>query len=164
MVDAFIGIGSNQQRPVDQVKNAIAALGDQPLIQVQACSSLYRSAPVGGVEQPDFINAVCQVQTSLSPQALLHELQQLEMQAGRVRDGVRWGPRTLDLDLLLYGDQTLETGTLVIPHSRMHERAFVLYPLSEISPNLGIPGHGKISELVKQCGGQQCARIETRDS
>jgi len=155
----YIGLGSNQGDAIANVCRAIEELGGSNSIQLLRCSSLYRSAPVGYLDQPDFVNAVCQVDTSLSAQELLEDLQLLEQKAGRRRDGVRWGPRVLDLDLLLYANVVLESETLVIPHPRMHERAFVLYPLQEISPGLRIPGHGTIKELVASCKDQDCNRL-----
>lgn len=155
----YIGLGSNQGDAIANVCRAIEELGGLNSIQLVRCSSLYRSAPVGYLDQPDFVNAVCHASTSLSAEELLETLQQMEHKAGRRRDGVRWGPRVLDLDLLLYANVVLESETLVIPHPRMHERAFVLYPLQEISPGLRIPGHGTIKELVASCKDQDCNRL-----
>lgn len=159
MVQAFIGLGSNQGNAVKNVCNAIDELGQITGTRVDLCSSLYRSAPVGYLDQPDFVNAVCRVDTSSSARVLLEQLQRLEQKAGRRRDGVRWGPRPLDLDILLYGDAVLDTDSLVIPHPRMHERAFVLYPLQEIAPELRIPGIGSLDELVALCADQDCERL-----
>ena len=156
----YIGLGSNQGHAIDNVCRAIGEFKASNSIQLVHCSSLYRSAPVGYLDQPDFVNAVCQARTSLPVDELLKELQQLELKAGRRRDGVRWGPRVLDLDLLLYDNVTLESATLVVPHPRMHERAFVLYPLQEISPGLQIPGHGPVGELAAACADQDCDRLE----
>ena len=156
----YIGLGSNQGDAIDNVCRAIEELGRSSSIRLQRCSSLYRSAPVGYLDQPDFVNAVCQASTSLSAEDLLEELQQLEQKAGRRRDGVRWGPRVLDLDLLLYDNAILESETLVVPHPRMHQRAFVLYPLQEISPGLQIPGRGSVDKLAALCARQDCDRLE----
>ena len=156
----YIGLGSNQGDAIDNVCRAIEELGGSNSIQLVRCSSLYRSAPVGYLDQPDFVNAVCQVSTSLSAEEFLEVLQQLEQKAGRRRDGVRWGPRVLDLDLLLYDNAVMESEALVIPHPRMHQRAFVLYPLQEISPGLQIPGKGSVDELAALCAGQDCDRLE----
>ena len=156
----YIGLGSNQGDAIDNVCRAIEELGHSSSIQLLRCSSLYRSAPVGYLDQPDFVNAVCQVNTGLSAEDLLEELQQLEQKAGRRRDGVRWGPRVLDLDLLLYDNAVLQSEMLVVPHPRMHQRAFVLYPLQEISPGLQIPGQGSVDELAELCAGQDCDRLE----
>jgi len=163
VADVYIGIGSNLQRPVQQVQDAIAALSRHPSFELQACSSLYHSAPVGVVDQPEFINAVCHLRTGLPPEKVLPLLQQIEDEAGRNREGERWGPRTLDLDLLLYDNLVLATATLVIPHPRMHERAFVLYPLRELAPELEIPGQGPVGELADNCGDQDCSRFEPAD-
>ena len=131
-VTAFIGIGANLGDPVRAVRDAIARIGSLPATQLVRASSLYRTAPVeaGG---PDYVNAVAQVTTSLEALALLDALQQLEADAGRERP-YRNAPRTLDLDLLLYGDERIDTPRLCVPHPRMHERAFVLVPLAEIAP------------------------------
>lgn len=163
VADVYIGIGSNLQRPVQQVQDAIASLSRHPSFELQACSSFYLSAPIGLVDQPEFINAVCRLRTRLAPEKVLQQLQQIEDQAGRIRKGERWGPRTLDLDLLLYDDLELETATLVIPHPRMHERAFVLYPLQELASELEIPGRGPVRELADNCGDQYCSRFEPAD-
>lgn len=157
---AFIGIGSNLQQPVNQVRWAIDTLTKDAAIDRVECSGLYQSAPVGIAGQPDFINAVCMVRTGLSAPQLLELLQSTEQATGRKRNGERWGPRTLDLDLLLYNQVEMETEKLVLPHPRMHERAFVLYPLLEIAPALEIPGHGPVRELAKNCSAQRCTRIE----
>lgn len=160
-VRAYIGLGSNQDEPVATIRNAIGGLRHSTSVDFLACSSLYRCAPVGYLQQPDFINAVCEIDTDLPAPELLALLQSLEQQAGRIRVGIRWGPRTLDLDLLLYGDTEVDTSTLALPHPRMHERAFVLYPLQEIAPDLVVPGHGPVAELVKNCADQRCTRIDS---
>jgi len=160
-VQAFIGLGSNQGNAIRNLCNAVDALGKLPGVRLVSCSSLYRSAPVGYLEQPEFVNAVCRIDTDLPAPALLERLQTLEHNAGRRRDGVRWGPRVLDLDILLYGDAVLATDSLVVPHPRMHERAFVLYPLQEIAPELRIPGIGSLDELVALCVDQDCERLST---
>ncbi|MDQ2865720.1 MAG: 2-amino-4-hydroxy-6-hydroxymethyldihydropteridine diphosphokinase [Candidatus Eremiobacteraeota bacterium] len=134
---AYIGIGSNLDDPQTQVERAITALHDLGRIALQ--SSLYRTLPWGETAQPDFINAVVALETSLPPGELLSALQSLERQAGRVRDERRWGPRVLDLDLLLYGDAAIVTETLTVPHPRLFERAFVLAPLAEIDHRYAAP-------------------------
>lgn len=149
-VRAFIGLGSNLSDPVAQVRSAFDALKSLPHTQWIAGSSLYRSTPMGPVAQPDFINAIALVETQLAPEALLHELLQIERLHGRVRDGVRWGPRTLDLDLLLYGDERISTPTLQVPHPGIAERSFVLVPLAELAPDLYIPGHGCVRSLTEK--------------
>jgi 2-amino-4-hydroxy-6-hydroxymethyldihydropteridine diphosphokinase len=132
---AFVGIGSNLEDPVQQVKNAFAELDRLPHTRVVRQSSLYRSAPVGYDAQPDFINAVVQLETGLAAERLLTELQALEARHGRLRSFPN-APRTLDLDLLLFGSLALDAPGLQVPHPRMHERAFVLAPLLEIAPQL----------------------------
>ncbi|NVK29759.1 MAG: 2-amino-4-hydroxy-6-hydroxymethyldihydropteridine diphosphokinase [Gammaproteobacteria bacterium] len=111
-------------------------------------SSMYETPPVGPQNQPNYVNAVASFSASIAPQAVLHHLQSLEQKHGRVRNGERWGPRTLDLDVLLYGDLTLDSKELCIPHPRMHERAFVLLPLSEIEPNWVIPRFGSVEQML----------------
>ncbi|ANO51648.1 2-amino-4-hydroxy-6-hydroxymethyldihydropteridine diphosphokinase [Woeseia oceani] len=147
---AFIGIGSNLGEPVQQVEQAIKALAGLEQSRLILCSSLYRSAPVGPQDQPDFINAVVAVLTRLAPQGLLTSLQAIENVQGRTRSGERWGPRTLDLDLLVYGQASVATAELTLPHPRIAERNFVLLPLSEIAPHLPIPGLPSVPQLVQQ--------------
>lgn len=144
---AYIGLGSNLNEPKLQLKRAIGALDQLPESRISNCSSFYLSTPVGPVEQPDFVNAVCALETTLSPQQLLQQLLQLEARAGRVRDGLRWGPRILDLDLLLFGQEIINEEDLVVPHPHLCQRAFVLIPFAEIAPETPIPARG----LVKQC-------------
>jgi 2-amino-4-hydroxy-6-hydroxymethyldihydropteridine diphosphokinase len=145
---AFIALGSNLSDPAAQVKSGFAALAVLPASRVIANSSLYRSAPVGYADQPDFINAVTVIETTLAPRALLEALFAIERRHDRVRKFPN-APRTLDLDLLLYGDLQLREHGLTIPHPRMHERAFVLRPLAEIAPRCAIPGRGAVAELLR---------------
>lgn len=133
---AYIGLGSNLESPVAQVRQALDELGGLPLSTLVAQSSLYATPPVGPQDQPDFINAVAVIKTALSPLALLDQLQALEQRHRRQRLR-HWGPRTLDLDLLLYGQQTIERPRLKVPHPYMHERAFVLVPLAEVASAVG---------------------------
>jgi 2-amino-4-hydroxy-6-hydroxymethyldihydropteridine diphosphokinase len=132
---AYVGIGSNLDGPRSHVLAAFEELGQLPHTRVVKRSSLYRSAPVGYAAQPDFVNAVARLETGLAAERLLAELQAIEARHGR-RRGFRDAPRTLDLDILLYGELALRTPQLEIPHPRMHERAFVLEPLLEIAPEL----------------------------
>lgn len=132
---AYIGLGSNLDNPITQVRQAISALATLPLSQLSGVSSLYASRPIGPQGQPDFINAVVALKTSLSPLALLDQLQSLEQRHRRKRER-HWGPRTLDLDLLLYNQQTITYPRLSVPHPHMHERAFVLAPLAELDATL----------------------------
>ncbi|MEQ8204532.1 MAG: 2-amino-4-hydroxy-6-hydroxymethyldihydropteridine diphosphokinase [Woeseia sp.] len=147
---AYIGIGSNLDEPLQQVEQAISALADLEQSRLVLRSSLYRTSPVGPQDQPDFVNAVAAVLTHLAPLDLLAALQAIENAQGRTRSGERWGPRTLDLDLLVYGNVPVATPTLTVPHPRIAERNFVLLPLSEIAPHLPIPGLPSIPQLVQQ--------------
>lgn len=159
-VRAYIGIGSNLDNPVAQVQRAFQALDDLPACANIACSPLYRTAPVGGPPgQPDYINAVAALDTVLTADDLLKALQALETVQGRIR-AVRWGARTLDLDLLLYGQMTRNDPWLILPHPRLHQRAFVLQPLHDIAPNLTIPGRGALTELLASGPLQAIAQLE----
>jgi len=155
---AFIGLGSNLADPSAQVSNAMRALGRLPQTRVVRCSSLYRSAPVGYLDQPDFINAVAQLETELAPRALLDALLALEHECGRTREFCN-APRTLDLDILLYDDLAHHEHGLTIPHPQMHLRAFVLQPLLEVAPDCVIPGIGSAADAAKKCAGQQIERL-----
>lgn len=153
----FIGLGANLGDAVGTLRQAVEMLRVRPDVQVVALSSLYRSAPVdaGG---PDYVNAVAELRTALAPEDLLAVLLQIEQQHGRERP-YRHAPRTLDLDLLLYGDRQLDTPSLTLPHPRMHLRAFVLEPLAELAPALRIPGLGAISDWRTRCSGQAIERL-----
>ncbi|MFO7604106.1 MAG: 2-amino-4-hydroxy-6-hydroxymethyldihydropteridine diphosphokinase [Gammaproteobacteria bacterium] len=151
MVTAYIGLGSNLDHPQTQLRQAIDAIAVLPGCRRLALSSLYRSRPLGPQDQPDYINAVMAIETTLAPLALLDELQAIEQAQGRVRGAERWGPRTLDLDLLLYAAEEYDAPRLKIPHPGLHERSFVLYPLYEIAPALVIPGRGALVELLAHC-------------
>lgn len=146
---ASIGIGSNQDDPVTQVRAAIQGLVDLPKTRFIVASSLYRSPPMGPVEQPDYVNAVALILTRLSARNLLLGLQAFERAQGRVRDaGLRWGPRCIDLDILTYGCRQINEPDLVIPHAGIPARNFVLFPLLEICPDLPIPGQGSVRSLA----------------
>ncbi|MFW1677226.1 2-amino-4-hydroxy-6-hydroxymethyldihydropteridine diphosphokinase [Pontibacter sp. JAM-7] len=149
-VICFIGLGSNLAEPTGQVRQALQELSDLPDTQLLKASSLYSSSPVGPQDQPDFINAVAAITTTLPAHDLLDQLQALEQAHHRIRER-HWGPRTLDLDLLLYGEQTIATHRLQVPHPCMPERNFVLYPLAEIAPECLIPGFGPLSKLLTTC-------------
>lgn len=155
----FIGLGSNLADPISQVKQAIRDLQVLPQIRMIACSSLYKSPPMGPQDQPDYINAVVEVDTDLTPHILLDHLQSVEQQHGRVRQR-RWGERTLDLDLLLYGEHVLDDDRLKVPHPGIAERSFVLYPLAELAEDLLIPNMGKINFLLKQCPRDGLEQVE----
>lgn len=148
---SYIGIGSNQAAPVKQVQQAITALKGLPETRLINCSSLYGSTPMGPQDQPDYINAIAQLDTQLSALALLDELQKIELAQGRERKANRWGPRTLDLDIILYGDEEINTPRLTIPHYGMKVREFVLYPLLEIAESLVLPDGTALSQLTAQC-------------
>ena len=150
-VIAYIGLGSNLDEPVAQIKSARTAIVLMPDVQELAFSSLYHSSPMGPQDQPDYVNAVMCVATGLSPMDLLRCLQNIEQEHGRVRKGERWGARTLDLDVLIYGDQEIDLPDLNVPHKGLAERSFVLYPLFEIAPQLLVPGMGPIADLIAKC-------------
>lgn len=161
-VTAYVALGSNLDDPIAQVRAGAAALATLPHTRVDRCSAFYRTAPVGLVaDQPDFINAACRIETHLAPAALLAALLDLESRQGRVRtQRSAGGPRTLDLDLLIYDDLVLEAPGLTLPHPRLHERAFVLYPLADIDPALVIPGRGPVRALLAQCEDQGITRLD----
>jgi len=158
MHTVFVGLGSNLNDPKAQVLRALKALGGLPQTRVCARSALYRSAPVGFLEQPDFVNAVAKLETELAPRELLDALLALERDSGRTRE-FRNAPRTLDLDLLLYDDLQHHEHGLTLPHPQMHLRAFVLMPLLEIAPACVIPGIGTAAAALGQCGSQQLERV-----
>lgn len=155
----YVGIGANLEDPVRQVRQAIGELDAIERTCVLAASSLYRSAPVGYADQPDFINAVAKLQTSLSPQELLDALHVIENRHGRQRS-VRNAPRTLDLDLLLFGTRVLSEEMLTVPHPRMHERAFVLLPLAEIAADAPLPGPATLAQLLAQVDRSAVERLD----
>ncbi len=158
---AYVGLGSNLEQPRTQVSEALKELALLPDTRVTARSSLYRTPPLGPAGQPDYINAVAALSTRLAAESLLDALQGLEQRHGRVRSGLRWGPRTLDLDLLLYGDSRIATSRLQVPHPRIAERAFVLVPLAEIAPAaLLIPGQGRLRELLAQVTEADVVRLD----
>ncbi len=144
---AYIGLGSNLQQHSQQIQAALQALKQLPTTRLIGHSSLYRSPPLGPADQPDYINAVAILSTELSPHALLFLLQAIETQQGRVRNGLRWGPRTLDLDILLYDNLCLTDSRLTLPHPGFYERAFVLCPLYECAPDLVLPNGRPLADL-----------------
>ncbi|PKF61290.1 2-amino-4-hydroxy-6-hydroxymethyldihydropteridine diphosphokinase [Psychromonas sp. psych-6C06] len=160
---SYIGIGSNQQDPIKQAQQAIDALKHIPDTRLTNCSSLYCSAPMGPQDQPDYINAVAEIDTQLTAIELLDALQAIEQNQGRVRKDNRWGPRTLDLDIILFSDQQIENDRLIIPHYGMQEREFVLYPLFEIAPNLTLPNGIQLSQLVTLCDKNGLTTISDND-
>lgn len=156
---AYVALGANLGEPVAHLRAAVADLDALPGTRVVARSSLYRSAPVGLVDQPDFINAVVAVDTALEALPLLRTLLAIEARHGRVRS-VPNAPRTLDLDLLLYGEAVVGGAELTLPHPRMHERAFVLLPLLEIAPDVLLPGLGAARNFLPAVAGQAIERSE----
>jgi len=146
---AYIAVGSNLSDPVTQANQAIDALKQLPKSRFIATSSLYSSTPMGPQNQPDYINAVVAIETDLLPLELLDCTQAIEQEQGRVRKDERWGPRTLDLDIILYGNEVISSERLTIPHYGMRVREFVLYPLAEIAPSLQLPDGTKLEELLK---------------
>jgi len=159
MTVAYVGLGANIGEPRRQLLDALQDLGALPQTRVTAKSGFYRSAPVGYLDQPEFLNAVAELDTSLAPGPLLEHLHEIEKCHGRERSFAN-APRTLDLDLLLYGDRTMNTPGLTLPHPRMHERAFVLQPLLELDSEISIPGKGKAGALLSACGSQKIERID----
>ncbi|MEL7292234.1 MAG: 2-amino-4-hydroxy-6-hydroxymethyldihydropteridine diphosphokinase [Pseudomonadota bacterium] len=149
MMRVFIAVGSNLSSPVAQANAAIEALKTLPKSQFVCASSLYSSTPMGPQNQPDYINAVVEINTELTPLELLDCTQTIELEQGRVRKEERWGPRTLDLDILLYGNEVMDSERLTVPHYGMKEREFVLYPLAEIAPNLTLPCGTRLEDLLK---------------
>ncbi|WP_022948019.1 2-amino-4-hydroxy-6-hydroxymethyldihydropteridine diphosphokinase [Methylohalobius crimeensis] len=159
----YIGMGSNLDHPVAQVKQARREVAALDGVREEEFSSLYRSFPMGPPDQPAYINAVMAVDTERPPHDLLTALQNIELAHGRLRTGERWGPRTLDLDLLLYGRCCMRSETLTLPHYGLPDRPFVLYPLAEIAPlDLLIPGRGTLGELLRRCprDGLECLEVD----
>lgn len=156
---AYIGLGSNLDGPERQVRRGIAALRGLPQVESLRASALYRTAPWGRLDQPPFINAVVEIETEMAPRTLLEALLDAERAAGRRRDGTLWGPRVLDLDVLLYGDACIDEPGLHLPHPRLHERAFVLLPLADLAPGLLVPGHGRVERLLSGVDCSGCERL-----
>ncbi|MDA3807650.1 MAG: 2-amino-4-hydroxy-6-hydroxymethyldihydropteridine diphosphokinase [Thiomicrorhabdus sp.] len=147
MANVYIGLGSNLEDPLSQLQVAVEQLKSLPETALVGCSQFYGSKPLGPDDQPDFINAVCQIETQLSPPVLLSALQQIEIDQGRIKKR-HWGERLIDLDILLYADKIIKTTDLTIPHAEIALRDFVLIPLAELSPGLVIPGLGSIETLI----------------
>lgn len=158
MKTAYVALGANLDDPAATVRAAFAALANLPDSRIVHCSSLYRTAPVGLADQPEFINAVAELETALAPEALLDALLEIEQRFGRIRTE-RNGPRTLDLDLLLYDDQCVDLPRLTLPHPRLHLRAFVLQPLAEIAPDLEIPGRGTVAAWLPAVATQGIVKL-----
>jgi 2-amino-4-hydroxy-6-hydroxymethyldihydropteridine diphosphokinase len=158
-VPAYVALGSNLDDPVAQVARAMDALGELPDTRRVLRSSLYRSRPFGPVEQPDFVNAVAGLLTALEPARLLQCLQATETRLGRERPVVRWGPRRIDLDLLVHGGTRIAQPDLTVPHPGIAERAFVLVPLAEIAPDLLVPGAGSVRDLLARVDSSGVERL-----
>ncbi len=156
---AFVGLGSNLEEPVWQIERAIELLEAIPGTELVSRSSLYRSAPLGTIAQPDFVNAVAKIVTLLDAYSLLQSLQEIEHSQGRVR-GERWGPRVLDLDLLVYEGARIDEPALTVPHPGIAARNFVLLPLQEIAPDLVIPGLGCVSDIAVNHSEPRISRID----
>ena len=159
MTLAYVALGANLGDPVATVRAALPLLGELPASRLLQVSSLYRTAPVGLAHQPDFINAVAALETQLSARELLAALFAIEERFGR-RRSVANAPRTLDLDLLLLGEEVSTDPFVILPHPRMHQRAFVLAPLLELAPDLRLPGRGPLTTLIAACSEQQIQRIQ----
>lgn len=159
VVRVYIGIGSNLGGPRAQVEKALQSLQSLSVNGEFTASPLYQTTPTGPQDQPDFINAVAGFLTRLSAQDLLQALKVIENSQGRQRDGVRWGPRTLDLDLLLYGNESIDMDELTVPHPRIRERAFVMVPLFDVAPDISIPGQNDLQVLMKKVSREGVRKI-----
>ena len=161
---AWLGLGSNLQQPRLQISEAINRLENSRDLELLRISSFYRTPPWGDEQQDDFINAVVQIRTELEPGPLLRVLQAIENRMGRQRNTRRWGPRLIDIDLLLYGDLQYQSDKLEVPHARIHERAFVLVPLAELDAKLNIPGRGVVGQLLQKIDCSQIIRLPDESS
>ncbi|MCR3756036.1 MAG: 2-amino-4-hydroxy-6- hydroxymethyldihydropteridine diphosphokinase [Sodalis sp. Psp] len=150
MERVWLALGSNLSEPLQQAGAALDALAKLLHTQLVACSSYYRSRPLGPQDQPDFLNAVVALDTALTPEELLDHIQSIESLQGRTRKTHRWGPRVLDLDILLFGNRTVTTSQLVVPHYDMYNREFMLYPLAELDPNLHFPDGNSLTDRLQQ--------------
>ena len=142
MTLAYVGLGANLGDREGSIRRAAELIGARRL------STIIETPPWGIIDQPDFLNAVAELESDVGPRALLDRLIEVERELGRVRDGKRWGPRTIDLDLLVYGAETSDVPALQLPHPRLHERLFVLAPLAELAPDLIVPGRGRVADLL----------------
>ena len=161
MIDVYVGLGSNLASPLQQLQHCVNQLRELPHTELVQVSPFYGSTAIGPGEQPDYVNGVAHLHTTLTAGDLLEALQQLEQQQGRERGPVRWLPRTLDLDILLYGDQIINEPHLHIPHPRMQERNFVLLPLFDLAPTLTMPDGKALRDLVKLCGNEGIWRLDS---
>ncbi|EOC1342163.1 2-amino-4-hydroxy-6-hydroxymethyldihydropteridine diphosphokinase [Cronobacter dublinensis] len=150
MTLAYIALGSNLAEPLSQVNDALAALAQIPHSRIVATSPFYRTPPLGPQDQPDYLNAAVALETTLTAEALLDNTQRIELQQGRVRKAERWGPRTLDIDIMLFGDEMINTERLTVPHYDMKNRAFMLLPLAQIAPALRFPDGEHLADVLER--------------
>ncbi len=158
MTLAYIAIGSNLASPLEQVNAAVQALGEIPQSRIVAVSSFYRTPPLGPQDQPDYLNAAVVLDTALDAETLLDNTQRIELQQGRVRKAERWGPRTLDLDIMLYGNEVINTPRLIVPHYDMKNRGFMLWPLFEVAPDLTFPDGIPLRDILDNLHAEKPAR------
>lgn len=158
MTLAYIAIGSNLAAPLEQVNAAVQALGEIPQTRVVAVSSFYRTPPLGPQDQPDYLNAAVMLETGLDADTLLDNTQRIELQQGRVRKAERWGPRTLDLDIMLFGNEVISTERLTVPHYDMKNRGFMLWPLFEIAPDLAFPDGSSLKGVLASLHAEKPSR------
>jgi 2-amino-4-hydroxy-6-hydroxymethyldihydropteridine diphosphokinase len=158
MTLAYIAIGSNLASPLEQVNAAVQALGEIPQSKIVAVSSFYRTPPLGPQDQPDYLNAAVVLETALDAETLLDNTQRIELQQGRVRKAERWGPRTLDLDIMLFGYETINTERLTVPHYDMKNRGFMLWPLFEVAPDLIFPDGIPLRDILDNLHAEKPAR------
>ena len=158
MTLVYIALGSNLASPLEQVQAAIRALGDIPHSRVVNVSSFYRTPPLGPQDQPDYLNAAVALETTLAPDALLDHTQRIELQQGRVRKAERWGPRTLDLDIMLFGQEVIHTDRLTVPHYDMKNRGFMLWPLFEVAPDITFPDGTSLKTVLDNLNAEKPAR------
>ncbi|EPR0412130.1 2-amino-4-hydroxy-6-hydroxymethyldihydropteridine diphosphokinase [Enterobacter asburiae] len=158
MTLAYIAIGSNLASPLEQVNAAVQALGEIPQSKIVAVSSFYRTPPLGPQDQPDYLNAAVVLETALDAETLLDNTQRIELQQGRVRKAERWGPRTLDLDIMLFGHETINTERLTVPHYDMKNRGFMLWPLFEVAPDLIFPDGIPLRTILNNLNAERPAR------
>ncbi|WP_447087866.1 2-amino-4-hydroxy-6-hydroxymethyldihydropteridine diphosphokinase [Enterobacter bugandensis] len=158
MTLAYIAIGSNLASPLEQVNAAVQALGEIPQTRIVAVSSFYRTPPLGPQDQPDYLNAAVVLETTLDAETLLDNTQRIELQQGRVRKAERWGPRTLDLDIMLFGDEVINTERLTVPHYDMKNRGFMLWPLFEVAPDLIFPDDIPLKSILDSLKAEKPSR------
>ncbi|EMN5548501.1 2-amino-4-hydroxy-6-hydroxymethyldihydropteridine diphosphokinase [Enterobacter cloacae] len=158
MTLAYIAIGSNLASPLEQVNAAVQALGEIPQSRIVAVSSFYRTPPLGPQDQPDYLNAAVVLDTALDAETLLDNTQRIELQQGRVRKAERWGPRTLDLDIMLFGNEVINTPRLIVPHYDMKNRGFMLWPLFDVAPDLTFPDGIPLREILDNLHAEKPAR------